>query len=282
MHKVKKFLNHIYLGIQSVFETSVFEIKKQWKKFIAFSLITVFLILFYKWYPYILKNDPISETLLDFYWSDPMDIALSLTLTGTFFFSGIICSEFVKKTGYMTFPKIHGYKLLIGKFLGNYVLLLGIITLYYFMLGLLGFYFYGPPLNVRLLYAYSIALLFIFTLGSFITFFSALMKTESITIVSSLLLILIGFPFITVLIGGLLPDLEPYYSIEYLQRLLYYIYSEDLPLPRKERFTDDFIGENFRTRTWLTPSISGGIVAMIIYSALCLLGAALLFKRREL
>lgn len=277
MYRKKQFLTQIYFSIRPIFETSVFEIKKQWKKFIIFCVITLFFILFSKLFPFILNNYPLPETITSFYKNDPLDIFVSINLAGCFLFSGIICSEFDKKTGLMTFPKINRYKFIFGKFLGCYLLLSGITTIYYFIIGLIGFYFYGLPIEVKLFYAYGIALLYIFLLGSFITFFSSLMKTEAITIIIPLLLIFIGFPLISFTFSFILPNLEPFYSLEYLERLLISILEENFP----QRFIDETIGSSF-ARTWMTPSVSGGISAMIIYSSLCLLSASILFKRRIL
>ena len=93
--------------------------------------------------------------------------------------------EYDKKTGYITFPIINKYKLVVGKYLGALTLMIGVCGVFYIALGVLGIYWYGGPINYRYYYSFGITILYILAVASFVTFFSSFMKNVNITIVST-------------------------------------------------------------------------------------------------
>lgn len=204
-----------------------------------------------------------------------------LYFSASFFFGGIVCSEYSSKTGYIVFPKINRYKLLIGKFLGNLSYFFAVIGVYYVILALLGAYFYGFPINTRLWESFGFALLYGLTIASFVTFFSSFMKNVSMTIVACILILLIGFSIADQIIVLINPDIEPLYSLSYLSNLVLYVLESDFPTKLAERYTDLEI-ENFTYRIWLTPTKEIGVIMMVAYSAIFLSLSALLVMRKQL
>jgi len=104
--------NKIYVGLKPIVHTLVFEMKKQKKKFIFFLIISVFIVflqavILQVTIPFNLLPDSQAE----FFSSGLGFYSLISLFTACLLFSGIICSEFSTKTGFIVFPKINKYKL---------------------------------------------------------------------------------------------------------------------------------------------------------------------------
>lgn len=267
-----------------IFHTIVFEIKKQRKKFYFFASITI-LIAFLVGYLLIqIPGNLLSDTFTQFV-SGGLGFLSFLTLfSACLFFSGIICSEFYERTGFIVFPKINKYRLILGKYLGNLILVVSIVALYYFLLCLLGVLYYGPAITIRIFYSFGFAVLYVIMLSSLVTFFSSFMKNINLTIIVTLIILLIGFNIAESIITLIFRDaIEPLYSLSYLGNLITSILESDFPDPRyiERSFSGGGIGE-FVIATWITPSIEMGITMFLIYIVVFFILAAYLFKRRQL
>jgi ABC-type transport system involved in multi-copper enzyme maturation permease subunit len=281
LEKSEKF-NYVYIAALPVITTYIFELKKQWKKFVIFSMLAVTFVILLSYLPYaLIPDNPLPDTQADYFQSGLNFIILMTIFSACFFFSPIICSEFDNKTGFITFPIINKYKLVIGKYLGALTLMIGVIAAFYIALGYLGIYWYGGPINYRYYYSFGIAILYALAVASFVTFFSSFMKSVNLTIVSALLLLLIANMIIDSLIILLYPEFEPIYSLNHNSGLISYILVEDFPTKLEDRY-EDLEFRNFSRRIWLTPSIEGAITIFLLYIVICLVVAAIIFKRRQL
>ncbi|TKJ24313.1 MAG: hypothetical protein CEE43_01105 [Promethearchaeota archaeon Loki_b32] len=286
--KMEKRTNNL-LGIKPVLYTIVFEMKKQKKKFYFFLVITVLIGILLGYILPLIPSYLLSDTQAEFFSTGLQFISFLTLFAACLFFSGIICSEFNKKTGFIVFPKVNKYKLIVGKYLGNLVLVILIATVYYFILGLLGFLYYGGPINTRLFYSYAIAILYVIALSSFVTFFSSFMKSVNLTIISTLILLLIGFNIADQIVTLIFADkFEPLYSLAYLGSLITGILQYPFPDPRYVEIS--FSGEgggfgpagHFTFGQWLTPTVEMGITLLLINIIVFFILAAILFKRRQL
>ncbi len=275
-------------GIKPIFYTIIFEIKKQRKKFYFFSLIAIIIAVLLGYVLQLIPSYLLSDTQAEFF-NNGLQFISFITLFGAcLFFSGIICSEFDKKTGFIVFPKINKYKLILGKYFGNLVLVVAIITIYYFVLGLLGFFYYGGPINIRFFYSYGIAILYVIALSSFVTFFSSFMRSVNLTIISTLLILLIGFNITDQILTLIFADsFEPLYSLAYLGSLITGILEYPFPDPRFSEFSFSGMGPggmggDFTFGQWVTPSVVMGITLLLIFIVIYFALAAYLFKRRQL
>jgi len=259
--------NDAYIGITPIFNTIIFEMKKQRKKLYFFTMVTILVAVLLS---YVLQLFP------------------EYLLSDTQFFSGIICSEFNKRTGFIVFPKINKYKLIIGKYLGNLFLVIFIITVYYFVLGLMGFYYYGGPINIRIFYSYGFAILYVIALSSFVTLFSSFMKNVNITIITTLIILLMGFSIADMIVNLIYAGtFEPLYSLAYLGNLITSILENPFPDPRYVEYSfggmgPGGMGGSFSYGSWVTPSIAMGTTVLLVYIVAFFVLAALLFKRRQL
>ncbi|NVM35495.1 MAG: hypothetical protein HWN81_07855 [Candidatus Lokiarchaeota archaeon] len=279
----------ILTGIKPVIYTMIFELKKQRKKFYFFLVITILIAFLLGYILQLIPSNLLADSQTEYFSSSLQFISFLTLFSACLFFSGIICSEFNKKTGFIVFPKINKYKLIIGKYLGNLVSVVVIVTVYYFLLALLGFYYYGGPINTRLFYSYGIAILYVIALSSFVTFFSSFMRSVNLTIISTLVILLIGFTIADQIVVLLLADkFEPLYSLSYLGSLITGILNNPFPDPRYVEFT--FGGEgggfgpggSFTFGQWITPTIGMGIILLLINIIGFFVLAAILFKRRQL
>lgn len=276
------------VGIKPILYTIVFQMKKQRKKFYYFSIVSIMVAILLGYILQLIPSYLLPDTQAEFF-NNGLRFILFLTLfAACLFFSGIICSEFDKKTGFIVFPKINKYKLILGKYLGNLVLVVAIITIYYFVLGLLGFYYYGGPINIRLFYSYGIAILYVIALSSFVTFFSSFMRSVNLTIISTLLILLIGFniadQLVTLIFAG---NFEPLYSLAYLGSLITGILEYPFPNPRYSEFSfsgmgPGGVGGDFTIGQWITPTVLMGITLLLVFTVFYFVLAAYLFKRRQL
>lgn len=284
---VKKSLIHLSEELRPISHTYLLIMKKQWKKFVFFAIIMIFLGILSGILPYSLSSfNPLPEDLIEYLngiISGPFVSFLSYMLIFAIclFFSGIICEEYDKETGFIMFPKINKYKLIIGKFLGNYTLVIFITGIFYFIAILTGLYYYGGPLPITLIYSFLIALLYIFSVSCVVVLFSSILKTVNITIVSTVLILLVGFSVITQLSTLLAPDLEPLYSLDYAGRLMGSILYDPFPINVEDRYTEMEFGM-MSIRTWETPTIFAGVIIMLLYASISFTLAALIFRRRQL
>jgi ABC-2 type transport system permease protein len=278
-----------HIGIKPIFYTVIFEIKKQRKKFYFFFLIAIIVAILAGYILQLIPGFLLEDTQAKFYSTGLQFITFLTLFSACLFFSGIICSEFNRKTGFIVFPKINKYKLILGKYLGNLILVVIIVTVYYFILGLFGFYYYGGPINVRFFYSYGIAILYVIALSSFVTFFSSFLKSVNITIILSLVVLLIIFNIVDQIITLIFADaFEPLYSLPYLGSLITGILEYPFPDPRYVEFSISSSmgpfggGGDFTFGQWITPSIVMGISLLLVFIVVFFLLAALLFKRRQL
>ena len=271
-----------YFAVLPVVTTYIFELKKQWKKFVIFTIMAISFVILLSYLPYaLIPDNPLPDTQADYFQSG-LNFIIMLTIFGAcFFFSGIICSEYSEKTGFITFPIINKYKLVVGKYLGALTMLIGVISAFYIALGVLGIYWYGGPINYRYYFSFGIALLYLIAVSSFVTFFSSFMKSVNMTIVTTIMLLLIANMIIDSLVILLYPEFEPVYSLNHNSQLISYILVEDFPTKLEDRY-EDLEFRNFHRRIWLTPSIEGAITTFLLYTVISLVVAAFIFKRRQL
>ncbi len=257
-----KSLNNIYFRIKPVYHIFLFELTLQVKKFIIFSGIA-FLQLFLNSYIRILLMKALPTSLDLFYYDGTNYFVLIINIAVSLFFSGIICSEYKDKTGLVILPLIDKNKLVIGKYIANLLLVIGITIIHFSLLILFGYNFYGEPIFNTWILSFWVVILYIITLGSIVTFFSSFMSSSTLIIVLILGLTFIGFDFIDGLFISLFSDLKPIYSLSYLSKLILDIILIDFDISQK------YI------------SIGAILIIMLIYIIIFFILALVLFKRRE-
>ncbi len=274
-----KKLDIISLNLKVVSHTIFFEIKLQKKKFIIFSIITFVFFLLTSIIPYVFISFMTlpGHSQFDLYQDGIFFFMTLLFLTTGFFFSGIICTEYKKKTGLTLLPLIDKHNLIIGKYIANYILVIGISAIQYFLMALLCFYFYAEPIPPSLFLSFGYLALYILALASVTTFLSSFMPSAGTVITIIIGLILIGFSTIDLFVAP--SGIEPLYSLTYLFNIISkVIYPEFSTMERFFDYTDN----NITHRNWLFPSAEGALIVITLYAIVFFLLGYLLFKRRQL
>jgi len=280
--------NDSLIGLSPIFHTIIFEMKKQRKKLYFFTMVSILVAVLLGYILQLFPEYLLSDTQAKFFSGGLSFISFITLFAACLFFSGIICSEFNKRTGFIVFPKINKYKLIVGKYLGNLILVIIIITIYYFVLGLFGFFYYGGPINIRIFYSYGFAVLYVIALSSFVTLFSSFMKNVNVTIITTLIILLMGFNIADQIVTLIYADsFEPLYSLAYLGNLITSVLENPFPDPRYDvrsfgGMGPGGMGGDFSFGMWVTPSIFMGATLLLVYIIGCFILAALLFKRRQL
>ena len=271
-------LDNICVNIKLVSHSILFEVKLQKKKFIIFSIITMIFFFLNSVVPYVFMSGltlPYSQ--IDLYQSGILFFMTILFLTTGFFFSGIICTEYKKKTGLTLLPLIDKHNLIIGKYIANYILVIGIAAIQYFLMALLNFYFYAEPIPPSLFLSFGYLALYILALASVTTFLSSFMPSAGSVLIIIIALILFGFSIIDVFVKP--TRIEPLYSLPYLYNIISkIIYPEFFTMERYYEYTQD----NITHRIWSFPSAEGALIVLTLYSIVFFLLGYLLFKRRQL
>ncbi|MHA1274671.1 MAG: ABC transporter permease [Promethearchaeota archaeon] len=284
-------INNLYSEVKPILTTYIFELKKQWKKFVFFSALSLLFIFLLSYLMYtLIPDNPLPATQAEYFQEGLQFFELIIIFATCFFFGGIICYEFNYKTGHIIFPIINRYKIIAGKFLACFTLVCGVALSFYFALGFLGVYFYGGPVNIRFFYSFGIAVLYMLALSCFVTFFSAIMKNVNMTIISCIMLLLIANMIVDQLVVLLIPDFEPVYSINHMGKLISYILEADFPTTLADRYIEETVNPpgghgmqgDFTMRVWLTPSIVGGITIALSYTLTFLTAALIIYKRKQL
>ena len=277
--------NKSFVSLTPIFHTIIFEMKKQRKKLYFFTIISLLIAVLLSYILPLFPEYPLPDTQAGFFSSGLIFISFITLFAACLFFSGIICSEFNRRTGFIVFPKINKYKLIVGKYLGNLILVIFIVTVYYFVLGLFGFFYYGGPINIRIFYSYGFAVLYLIALSSFVTLFSSFMKNVNITIITTLIILFMGFNIADQIVILIFADaFEPLYSLAHLGKLITSVLLNPFPdLRYVERSSGGGgPGGHFTVGSWITPSIAMGTTLLVFYIVAFFVLAAILFKRRQL
>lgn len=261
-----------YLNIKPLFHTIIFEVKLNIRKFYIFSGFTIIFLIFTNYLPMVMNMTRLQSTQSLFYMSALNFFLLILVFATSLFFSGIICSDYSKKIGLNLFPLINKTHLLIGKYIAYSILVIGIISVQYGSMALLGYYFYGGPLLNTLGFSFGFAILYFLSLASLITFLSSFNSSELPVIIIANGLILIGFNIIDPIIMSSF-GVEPIYSFLYLYSIIKFILIPNFSTMQRYVADPSF---------WFFPTIEQTIISLLLYGIVFFILALILYKRRQL
>lgn len=273
--------NKTYLTLETIAVTIIFELKRQWKIFLGFAIASFVFVLSLSILPYVLIPDyPLPETQNAYFQEGLQFFIIIILIAACLFFSGIICSEYGNRTGYIVFPIIKKQKVFIGKFIGGLIYLYLIIGVFYLTLGLAGLAFYGELIDLYFI-SLSFALICCLAICCFISLMSSVLKNTTISIVVSITILLVGDRIFSTLISLVAPDFEPLFSLNYASNILIYVFEDDFLLGVMVRFREQY-RMGFETIVWLTPSLEAGLAIFISYMGISLVPTFLFLKRRQL
>jgi ABC-type transport system involved in multi-copper enzyme maturation permease subunit len=190
----------------------------------------------------------------------------------------IIALDYDKQTGNLLFPKITKGRLFVGRIIARYLLSALAVTVFYIVTGITTVIKY-KVVPIEIWASWGWALFYMFLVLSMVTFFSSFLKKSSTTIVISLLMVLIVFNMGNMILRVTGVEIEPLFFLTYYANII--TASFDMPV---DRFGEMPLGPGPEAPTgfqWLTPSVTGAAVGMLIYSAILLIAAYFLFRRRQ-
>ena len=267
----------VLIKLKPTFFTFKFELGIQKSKFIILSLITALVSFITGFLFYYVKFRTLSWELWSFYSSSLAFFIFILVFSSTFFFSGIICSENKKKTGFTILPLLKRHELLIGKFCANYLLSVGVAAVQYVSMVLYGYYFYGSLFLSTPLISFGLVMVYLLALNSFTTFFSSFMPSATSTIIVVLSLFFFGFSILESVFLSIFPNFEPFYSFYYLFNII----GESLnPLLLNNYQYRFHIDPEFNSVWWGFPTIEGALISLTAYFVIFFLLSYIIFKKK--
>lgn len=195
--------------------------------------------------------------------------------------ASIISEDFQKDTGNLIFPKTTRIRLLTGRIVARFIYAIVAITSYYLLVGITTLIYYGT-ISSLFFASWGWALLYTFAVFSVVIFFSSFMKSNAGTIILSILLMLLVFNLSEQILRMTGAEFEPLFILTYYSNIISQIF--DMPT---ERYAEVTFGgrpggdEGVTVFQWATPSITGAVVGMLIYSVLLLSISYIIFKFRQ-
>jgi len=218
-------------------------------------------------------NVPNPDSPKEFLENELGSISILIVLSATFFAGDALASEYEKKTGYVLFPNpVRREIIYAGKFLASFLISMGVISIYYFVVGMETYHYYGKiPHEFWLSFAFS-TLYTLSVVGLAYLYSSILSSAMSSTLLTffTLFMILPAISSITMLSG-----VEPWFILTYCGDIITLVFNP--PDKRVEKIS--VRGFTFYV---FYPDINVSCMVMLAYAIVTILSSLRIFKHREL
>ncbi|MHA1777322.1 MAG: hypothetical protein DRO88_04835 [Promethearchaeia archaeon] len=276
-----------YRGWIQIEKTISFEFVRNGKKLLAMIITSAGIFLLSLIIQLIQKNQGMDLPFeaLDYFQNYLGMINFLILIIGTTFFGSIIAEDFEKETGNLIFPKIPKERLLLGRFIARYLYAFLSVAFYYLLVAIVTYVEYdGIPKIVweSMLWAEW----YLFGIAAFFTMFSSIFKRSSTAMITGILSILIIFNLLSMIFMFSGVTVEPFYFLTYYANIITQWFHmpaadsrfQEIPFMRGPGAA---ASEGSTYYQWITPSATGAIIGLGIYSIICLTIAYILFKRRQ-
>ncbi|WP_371804194.1 ABC transporter permease [Candidatus Lokiarchaeum ossiferum] len=281
IEKTKSGAKRSVIQIQKTIE---FEFQKNLSKFISMLLTAIGIFLLFLVIELIqsAQGSEVSADPIDYFSGYLMMIDFLILIIAVAFGGGIIAEDFEKDTGNLLFPKIQKDRLLIGRIIARYIYAAMCVIFYYVLIGIATLIIY-ESLPLIVWESMGWALLYTFAVFSFMILFSSFMKRAASAMIVGMLIVLMVFQLLTMILMFTGVTIEPLFILTYYANII----TSWFNMP-SERFTEIGFGmgppgmnDGPTFMSWATPSATGAIIGMIIYSGVCIAIAYLIYKRRQ-
>ncbi len=255
--------------------TYLLELRLRWKKVLILSIVSVVFVLFFSFfYPYHFDEGEFFRYEITFF-------RFFIIFVSCFFFSDIVCSEFANKTGYILFPKINKYKLIVGKYIANLSIIIFLVIIHYLTLNIPVMVIYDTVIPESYI-SLGIAIFYTITLSALILLFSTIMPKANLTTIIVILIYLVGFPVLEQVLTAINQEIEPIFSLNFIGNLINFAIPGYV-LEGQRWFWVYYAGDLLPpVKVWRTPTMEVGILIMSLYIAVSFLFTFLALKRKEL
>jgi len=259
-------------------KTVVFDGHRNLKKLISMILINTLFVSLFVIINMLREYNPPEAT--DYVVSYLSFFSFLILITAILFGGSIIVEDFEKQTGNLLFPKIERGRLMVGRYLARIALASISLTIYYVEVALLTYINY-ETVPVIMWESLGWAILYLHLVLSCVVLMSALLNRIATAQVASLLVLLMVSQIVTEILMFTGSTIEPLFLPTYYSNIISAWFN--MPDPRfGERPAFGFEGVSDRVfRSWATPSAEGAIIGVIIYSAILLVSAYLIYHRKQ-
>jgi ABC-type transport system involved in multi-copper enzyme maturation permease subunit len=274
---LKMFIKLVKIDLTQILQVMKFEMQLHKIRFIIITIISIFLMIFIGVLPTILLPFGfIPSSPYGFFTNSLNFFSFLAPLFSCFLFSGVICTEYKRNVGFLRLPILKKHQILIGKFLGNYILTLIVVAILYVMMTVFAFLYYGPPIVLTPIISYMFLSLFLLAYCSVVTLLSSFMPSALSVIITALALFLFGFTILQSIGQAIFPELEPLYSLMYVFNIVTVSVLPDF-MDQERVFVDPESNYHY----WSFPTVEGALLMLTIYFFVSFTLAYIIFRRRR-
>ena len=209
-------------------------------------------------------------------------ISFIVILSAVFFGGDAISGEFQNKTGYFLIGNpIRRSSIYIGKWVAALVASLIMVGVFFAITaGNAIFYFGYSAIPYQFLESLAFVLLYLVTAMGITFFFSSLFKTNSMSILVTVILFLFVFSIVQTLVANL-AGVEPWFIVTYGASIYSNVLQSTYPAHIAAQNSARIDPRAFNSTLYYA-TIPEGITIMIVYFVFSTIGGLLLFERKEL
>jgi ABC-type transport system involved in multi-copper enzyme maturation permease subunit len=263
--------------------TITFEARRNLKKMIIMTLVSTLLVGLFLLINELQDTPPTEAT--DYVTSYLGMIGFIIMIIAITFGASIIVEDFEKQTGNLLFPKIEKGRLLVGRYITRYIYGCLSIMVFYLEVGILTYIKY-ETIPVKIWGSLGWAMVYLHLVLSFVVLMSALLNRIATATVMSILSLLIIFNLVTTILMVTESTVEPFFIVTYYSNIITSWFN--MPetryreiIPGRGGGGDGPISDRV-FRQWVTPSAEGMIIGVVIYSAILLIGAYIIYRIKQM
>ena len=277
-------------GLIQVQKTIEFEWSRNAKKLLGMLITGAFIFALFLIIQIITENQSgVSPTdPSEYFQSYLMFIDFLVLIIATTFFGGIIAEDFEKDTANLLFPKIPKNRLLLGRFFARYTYAFISVAFYYFIIAIATFIkLDGVPKVVwgSMLWAE----LYLFGVVAFFTLLSSLFKRTSTVMITGILGLLIVMHLLELILMYTGITIEPFFFLTYYAKIITAWFdmpavdesSAELPFRMGPGGEGGAVDGNTYLQ-WITPSATGAIIGVLIFSLISFSIAYIIYRKRQI
>jgi ABC-2 type transport system permease protein len=203
-----------------------------------------------------------------------------IILSGVFFGGDAISSEFQNKTGYFSVPNpVRRSSLYIGKWLSAFLAATAMLAVFTAITIANGVYYFGlSGVPSQFIWSFLFAWFYLAAVMGFAFFFGSLFKSNTYSILVTVILLLFIFPLIQTLVANV-ADIEPWFALTYGAQVMGNLLNPTYPL--HSTTVTQTIGNHIMTTTQFNVTIPEGLAIVGIYFVVTAVVGLFLFERKE-
>jgi ABC-2 type transport system permease protein len=199
-------------------------------------------------------------------------ISIIVLISAVAFASGALSSEFEKRTGLLMFPQpVKRTTYLLGKYLSSIIMTGIALGIYYGIVSLLSLAIAGSVPGAAMI-SFGFAMLYASAVCAVAFLFSAILKTNTASIVATVLTFLMVMTLISSLLS--MSGVDPFFMASNAGGVISYSLQNPYPVTHTVTMGD-------MSSTTFVPSQSGAALVLLAYVVVSLVIASMMFRRKQ-